>query len=432
MENRIIVTGSGVNSNRFCAQKLLCAFGPILFLVISILLSGCKDNPTHPIPSSNEGMTLIYMDSVFVLGSDRISNRIVIRVEPPELAEDRTMYCQISGGHVSTHFRLYDDGSLNRVEDNIRFADTSSHDQAADDGLFTRWINSRFTVNSGDYLFTFFLTGVPPPDTIRVTVTVQPNSSPGISSFTLPDSINSGNHGQLFTATVFDEEGFSDVVEVHLNRYNSISLSTSAATYNMSRTNDSTWTWGNTPGIAVGVSTGYSYYTVTAFDFIGLILGDSVESQPDSCWLENLPPHIISVEGPEEVILPEVDSTKFHYIITVSDDQGNYDLDSLLLILSDIDGVLGGFVYFDDGDLSSFDSVAYDGRYTATFSVTPDKTPGRLFTFEWIPTDKSSQHGESFFTTLIFLPSQSTPQPSPFIRHQNNQNGSSHFVNVFN
>jgi hypothetical protein len=372
---------------------LFLAVGIVLFLI------GChhKDNPVQP----TETFRIVAVDSLWVLNAEQF-HRIVVGVSQTDNAESRSMICQISGGQTSTHFRLYDDGGFGRWHDSQGFADTLSGDQAPGDGLYTRMVTSKFTQTVGDYELSFYF--LPPPyspDTVKTTIHVRVNRSPQIQGFHKPDSIHSGVSDSLFSASVFDSNGVDDIVSVKLVRLGEGGR-VRELQFPMISSNGSTWTWPSIPSIATGLPTGMHYFTVRAADRILAQSNGFVESDSAFCWLENLPPRIISVLGPDTVYIPTGDTVYFHYTIDVRDDQGIHDQDSLLLILSDPNQEVAHFAYFDDG--TGIDSVANDGRFTAGFSASPISRTHVLFTFTWTPTDRSPQRGEGYQTSLILLP----------------------------
>jgi len=58
-------------------------------------------------------------------------------------------------------------------------------------------------------------------------------------------------------------------------------------------------------------------------------------------------------------------------------------------------------IYFDNGE--GIDSVALDGDYKAGFSVHSGNQDGITYTYEWTPTDKAGQRGETFSSVLVLM-----------------------------
>ena len=372
---------------------LLRRLASILIASLCVTLIGCPDDPILP-PPPPQGMTVISFDSIWVVDSEQM-HTISIRVEPPELAEDRQMRCQIRGSGVSTHFGLYDDGGHGHWYDAIGYADSISGDHSPGNGIFTRCVSSLFTGHEGEYDFIFALSGEPPPDTLTVSVNVRRNAVPEIISFDSPDSVRSGE-GLLFTTVVRDSNAKSDIFKVEL-----VCGDSGDFIHPMTPTNDDTWIFSD-PSIAAGLATGTHPVFVRTSDYYLEQIGQSVASDPVDVWLENLPPVIVDVVGPDTIWLPVEGVEIFDFEIIVNDDQGPGDLAGLLLHLTSTSDVDWDTLYYDDG--KGVDSTAGDGLYHAGFSITADKTPNVLYTFTWTPTDYSPQQGEPFVTTLLILP----------------------------
>ncbi len=366
----------------------------VLAAAISMaVLVGCSGNSILP-PPPPRGMTVVSLDSIWVVDSEQM-HAVSIRVEPPELAEGRAMLCQIVGDGVSTHFGLYDDGGHGRWYDSVGFADSISGDHSPGNGIFTRRVSSLFTRHEGEYNFIFALEGRPPPDTLAVSVNVRRNAVPEIVNFDFPDSVESGEE-LMFSAVVTDSNSQTDIVKVELvsGDFGDISLP-------MIPASEDTWIF-SSPSIAAGLATGSHPVFVRTSDYYLEQIGQSVESDPVDVWLENLPPEIMDVVGPDTIRLPVEGVETFGFEIVVVDDQGAGDLGGLLLQLTSTSGVEWDTLYYDDG--TGADSTAGDGLYHAGFSVNDRNTPNVLYTFTWTPTDRSPQQGQPFISTVLFLP----------------------------
>ncbi len=370
-----------------------------------IILIGCAESTTDPAPSPIPPMLeVVEMDSIWVLNSTTM-RRVSVKVASPSPVDGRSMTCRISGEGVSTSFRLYDDGGHGKWDDAPGFADNLSGDLAPSNAVFSRRINARFTNMDGEYFFSFTLDGGS-SDTAEVIVTVRSNSLPVVEYREAPDSILSGREGLSFYATVTDSDGIEDIVSVLL-----INERKHGSAIPMTSNDNIHWKWRNTFDVCAGLPTGSYGFHIQVADLCLDQVDEYVESDSKSCWLENLPPEVSEVVGPDTVWLPaEGDTNYFAYTIIVSDDQGPTDLDSLILVLSREDTVIvwdTTFFYFDDG--TGIDSIASDRRYSAGFRV--GSHPGGLsYTFAWTPTDRSPQRGETFYTTLIFVEHQDAVQ----------------------
>ncbi len=365
-----------------------------VILSVQLALSGCGEDSTGPGTEPPPVLTPVEVDSIWVLGSERM-HRIAVRVTPAEPSAGDEMACVIDGpGQVGT-FRMFDDGGFGRWVDAPDFADSLSGDHLPGDGVFARRINAAFADREGEYRFTFTLSSQPASDPLQVDVTVRRNSPPVFSVVIMPDSVPSGSRGLSFTAMVHDPDGDDDIASVGL-----IHPASPGLTYPMERTDDSVWVWLNEPSIAAGLTAGFYTFVIRASDYYLDQIDSWVESDPDSCWLENLPPAVVTVDGPDTVWVSPSDAVQFSYVISVTDDQGSLDLDSLLLVISDPDSVVEQYFYFDGVGL---DTVVGDGRFVAGFSADAGSRIGVVFTFAWTPTDRSPQRGETYYTTLIIL-----------------------------
>ena len=373
-----------------------------MMLPIYFVLSGCSEDSTGPEPEPSPVLIPVEVDSIWVLGSERMQ-RVAVSVSPVEAAAGQGMVCLISGSAREAEFRLYDDGGYGRWDDALNFADSLSGDHNPLDGVFTRRINARFAEREGDFKFLFALTSPADAESLGVKITVRRNSPPVFASVTVPDSVPSGSRGLPFTAVVHDPDGDGDIASVELLHLERLGVS-----YPMERRDDSTWLWLSEPSLAARLATGMYPFKVRMSDFYMKQTGDWVESDTVSCWFENLPPRVEVVEGFDTVWVSPLDTVLFDYLISVTDDQGLTDLDSLLLTISrpdDVDPdssvmVFRGF-YFDDG--TGLDTTAGDGRYVAGFSADSSSRIGVPFTFAWTPTDHSPQRGETYYTTLVIL-----------------------------
>jgi hypothetical protein len=370
--------------------------------VFVLLLTACPDNPTPPPPPLKPALSLISFDSLMVVGSPRYQ-LMAVKLYPINDAAGGELFCLIQGGDVSTHFRLYDDGELAVHYDNLGFTDSLSGDRVPGDGVFARRVSSRFTEREGEYLLTFSLPDSFGVDSLYAILTVRRNSEPDITGFTAPDSVPSGGEEAVFSALVGDADGWRDLANVAIVKLDGVERA-----WQMTRQDSLLWRWQGEPGIAAGIPTGSYLFVVRAQDYYLTLTGDFVASAIADVWLENLPPVVVSVDGPDTVWIPANDTALFDYRIEVRDDQGIADLDSLLLELSrpddanpDSNVVVWDTTYFDDGEW--LDSLAGDGIYTAGFSATPSNRTGVPFTFRWTPTDRSPQRGESYYTTLVLL-----------------------------
>ena len=381
---------------RFINRKNSTTEAVISAVICLLLLSGCSDPISTPITDRLEkGLKAVQLDSIWIVNSEWM-HTISISVNPPNIAAGREMLCQIRSEQVSTHFRLYDDGSYGHWEDAAGFADSISGDQVPGNAVYTRRVNSLFARQEGEYHFLFALSDGEPPDTLEEIITLSNNSLPQIVDLEYPDSVWSGVMADPFNAVVTDSNGLDDIVRVELllgewfDRQHLI-------TYR----GENTWELGAS-SVAARLPTGEHPFYIRVYDhYLNQIL-QPVESDHYIVWLENLPPRVMDVVGPDTVWLPETGSDTFEYRIIVNDDQGVGDLGGLELVLSDTAEVKLERTYFDDG--AQPDSVSGDGEFHAGFTVADTAKTGILYTFAWTPSDLSPQSGETYYNTLIFMP----------------------------
>ncbi|NQT35149.1 hypothetical protein HQ587_08165 [bacterium] len=365
-------------------------------VICLLLLSGCSDPISTPIPDPHEkGLNAVVLDSIWIVNSEWM-HTISISVYPPNIAAGREMLCQIRSEQVSTHFRLYDDGSYGRWEDAAGFADSISGDQIPGNAVYTRRINSLFAIHEGEYHFLFALSGGEPPDTLEMIITLSNNSLPQIFDIEYPDSVLSGVMADPFNVVVADSNGLDDIVRVELLLGEWFDRQ-----HLMTYGGENTWELGAS-SVAARLPTGEHPFCIRVYDHYLNQIHQPVASDYYTVWLENLPPRVTEVAGPDTVWLPETGSDTFEYRIIVNDDQGVGDLGGLELVLSDTAGVILERTYFDDGSYPG--SIAGDWKFHAGFTVVDTAKTGILYTFAWTPTDLSPQSGETYYNTLIFMP----------------------------
>jgi len=257
-------------------------------------------------------------------------------------------------------------------------------------------LSSRFTTIEGLYNLKIDVSGTPAVDMLKKSITIRLNQPPQIKSTLIPDSIPSGARDSLFKVTVVDADGVEDVSSVQLIQKRP---SGGEESYSMFKQNDSLWVYRNRPEIAKWIPTGWVTFQFKVTD----LYQNQTISPVDSVFLTNLPPEISAVDGVDTIRLGPTDSLYFYYFISVRDDQGVQDLDTLKLHFKSPDRPTFLFTYLDNGDTTKFDSTANDGRYTAWFKADSTSRRDVLFTFDWIPTDRTGQQGETVTRTLIIL-----------------------------
>ncbi len=377
-----------------------CLLIPALTLLIFIM--GCPRKTPLPI-DIQAGLEIVELDTIWVYSSSH-KRLVSVRLAPVEQAVDREMRCFITGGLSGTHFQLYDDGNFGRWRDSEGFADTLSGDQVPGDGVFSRRVSSGFAMNEGTYMFTFVPSDSPPPDPIEAQITIRENSPPVILTYSFPDSIHSGESGLEFSAVVLDPEGSEDIARVQMFLMSGDQASTRDTIHSFIRIDDSTWCWNSRPEIAAGLLTGDYPVSIRANDYYLSQLHEWSYGDTTVIWLENLPPRIESVTGPDTIWIPPDDTTTifFDYEITVHDDQTPRDLDHLHLLMIRPGKTPWENDYLDDGEFP--DTMAHDGVFTAGFSVNDQNETGVTYTLNWSPVDRAEQEGGVVTTLLTIMP----------------------------
>lgn len=388
--------------------------GALLLGVLALALSGCPD--PSPTPIEQHGFLLVELDTVWVLGAERY-HRIVMRAFPVGWGAGRELRCQIVGGGVATHFQLYDDGSSRIRHDSEGFADTLSGDALAGDGVYTRRVNEGFASNEGRFNLLFAFADPPVSgDTLRSSVRIVRNSAPVVISFSTPDSIRSGHAASedSVQVVVLDPDGQNDVKSVTVEAIaQEADIEQQFYVAAMDRKNDTTWSLKLPASVAVGAVTGVYEFRPFVRDWILSQAGErAVRGDSSLIWLENLPPRIQNVTGPDTVWVTLNDTTRFQFDVRVADDQSTLDLLFLEMNLTrrndtdDEDVLLLRKEYFDDGgfaDSTSLDTLAGDGVFSAGFSADRNSRRGIPFTFAWNAFDKTGQSGDTIKSVMVIM-----------------------------
>ncbi len=393
----------------------------LLTLIFAVAFLGCDDNgPNIPYVPPND-LHIVELDTIWALHSERMQ-RIAIRMSAANEYTDRDMICIITYPSGSnTHFRMYDDGNFGVWNDALGYADTLSGDSAPGDGIYSRRISAKFAPSAGQYRLTFALSDSPPPDSVIAIVTVRESFPPAIVSFTHPDSIRSGQAGGQFTLEVGDPEGYGDIYDAELIIYRTVPASNNFVPILMQHPVDSLWSYSSEPNISVGLPTGNYPVVARVRDYYLKQSNDWVYSDTTGIWLENKPPHVSSLEGLDTVFVPGLgndDTIYFNFNISVADDQGVTDLDTLFLSLRKDDIEIWQHGYIDGLEL---DTVALDGIFVAGFSANAGNSVDVNYTFRWTPSDRTGQRG-GYFENTVYFQRDSNNWAAP---QDNNENGES-------
>ncbi len=381
------------------------AVSVVIFIWFSAMwFSGCDEsNPVPPVFIPQE-LRIVELDSVWAYQSPRMQ-RIAVKMSVFEASADRDMLCLITTPLGSTHhFRMHDDGGYGVWEDALGFADSLTGDASPGDGVYSRRISAKFAAQTGHYLFRFVLENSPPPDTIQAIVNVRESSDPAIVRFSYPDSLPSGADNRNFILETADPEGNLDVSDAELVLFRTTPPRANYAPFSFPRVADSLWAMTSKPEMAVGLSTGTYPLCVRIRDYYHKQHGDWIWGDTTFIFLENRPPRVLDVTGPDTVALPPMgspDTLVFFYYTRVHDDQTPYDLDSLHVRITR-EGMTPWEGAYADGH-GSPDDVPLDGIFVIGFSVNAGNPDSVLYQLEWIPTDLAGQIGPSYFTHLYIV-----------------------------
>ena len=383
-------------------MSIISQGGYFLIALIGLTMAvGCSKSSHKPDPPVS-GLSLIQLDSVWVYNSE-LMRKVVVRAENIDLTNRTILGMIVAENGDSLQFRLYDDGNEGDWNDADQFAAGSSGDIVPGDFVFARQINSQFADNTGEYSFSFTLSESNSPELLITEILVRHNSPPDFISHSEDDSVFSGGFGDIFTVTLADAEGQGDIVGSEVVIFRSTPPSGNASYFDMHRSLNNQWSWNDKAPISTGLMTGVYPAAFRAQDKYLHQIDGWAYSDTFSVWLENLPPSITSVEGPDTIWIPRQggDTVYFDFSVIVEDDQGVTDLDTLYLNLFIADsGEVWRNFYIDGWGL--LDTIALDGIYRPGFSADSSNTTPRTFLFKWTPIDKTGQRGEVFETYLVF------------------------------
>lgn len=361
-------------------------------------------------------------DAIWVLG-DLSFKRVAVSIEGTFYPPPDSLSGFIISRAETTTFTLWDDGSALPLTP-LPFTETRSGDLWPGDGVYSRTLNSLFAAAADTYELQITLPTSPRERAISKKVTVRTNTPPLIISWSSPESLYSGDSAEVI-AQLTDEDGFADITH---SEWVLLKARPIASTWALRTSTSPQWKAVLSPAAAAATPTGSYPSFLRIADRWMSQRGEWVTSDTHRVWVENSPPSISYVLGPDTIWLGAHDTIRFQYTIGVEDLQTALDLDTLFLTISDTSRVVARFFYFDDG--GGLDSLPGDGLYQAGFSADPSSRTGIPFTFSWEPSDKSPQRGSSFTTTLILLryPSHGSPDPQPFPPVQHHCSGRTFFL----
>ncbi|MFN3822002.1 MAG: hypothetical protein ACK4OO_06670, partial [bacterium] len=289
-------------------------------------LWGCQSSsPTSP----SYRLSWVECERTWKWGEETY-RRISVKWEGRSISPPESLIAYIFNTSDTVSFSLWDDGS-SRIITSESFSRDRSEDLWFGDHIYTRAINALFAPSPGLYTLTISPPSEPMLFNLSTSLMVRSNNFPVILQWSHPDSFFSGFGGTV-SATISDSEGQGDIIRVEWVVLKDRPLRDLWALRPLS---DTLWIGDISPAIGMGTHTGAypSFLRVADQWMVGK--GLWVTSDTQRVWLENLPPQITSVTGPETLWVGEEDTIRFQYLLHVKDPQTTEDLDSLLLTIWD-------------------------------------------------------------------------------------------------
>jgi hypothetical protein len=322
-------------------------------LLLLPLLIGCtkqEDSPLAPAPPFESQWrsrlsNLVFGTTVF----DTVQVE-VLAVSPQAVDSVIGVVITSLGQNVAT-FHLYDDASAFLRSDAPDFASSRSGDLVANNGYFTRLINSRFADSAGTYYIAVQAwrdheIAWTPQDTIIISLSLPPQ----ISNLNLPDTLYSGFSPYQISLQAFDPDAaFGDsVVSVQMTLYTNSGTPLGDP---MPLTALDQINFGHTISgdFAVGLDSNFYTFAFRAYDTFNLIS----DSLGKSVYIENRPPYLADPVLPDTVIKPQSGSINFLITVRTWDDQTVLDINDVELRSLKPDGQWSNngnpFPMFDNG-----------------------------------------------------------------------------------
>jgi hypothetical protein len=372
--------------------QYLCLIAPVLLL----FGAGCSKNDNSPlnppvVPTATWQATLPNL----VLG-DSSYFPISVQVNGIQSEQIDSVACIISNNIPLpvAYVRLYDDGSAYDLTDNLTFASLHSGDNVPHDGIFSRSINSFFTLQSGTFtLQTICWIGNGDFTTPTYNISVSSDAPPIVSNLSMPDSLLSGFAPVQINIQAIDPDSASGdhIAAVQMRLYNPSGDPTDSI-YSLIHAAGSAYNLPLVAAFAAGHPTGNYTFSIYAYDTYNL----HSDTSSQTVYMENLPPHLTDVILPDTIVRPiPGDTTYFPIMVRGWDDQGAGDINSVVLQALKPDLSWGPVVdMFDNGNLQVYgDSLAGDSVYTRVVSIWPSNLLG-LYQFHFRSTDHAGNQNE--------------------------------------
>lgn len=375
-------------------------------LLLLLLLTGCtkqEDSPLAPAPSFESQWrsrlsNLVFGTSVY----DTV--QVEVLAVSPQAVDSVLGVITTSLGQIAATFHLYDDASAFLLSDASDFASSHSGDLVANNGYFTRLINSQFADSAGTYYIAVQAwsnheIAWSPQDTIIISLSLPPQ----ISNLNLPDTLYSGFSPYQISLQAFDPDAaFGDsVVSVQMTLYTNSGapLGDPTPLTALDQIN-----FGHTisADFAVGLDSNFYTFAFRAYDTFSMIS----DSLGKSVYIENQAPHLADPVLPDTVTKPQSGNINFPITIHAWDDQTVLDINDVELRSRKPDGQWSNngnpFAMFDNGlpfvdslwaSGYAGDEVAGDSIYTMTAFMDTNAQLG-LYHFYLRATDLAGNENE--------------------------------------
>ncbi|MBC8204658.1 hypothetical protein ISS30_09185 [bacterium] len=352
----------------------------ILAAVISIalILSSCSEEDSGILeeqynPPQVESIS-IPENMAFGLDEYKIF-RVIITGE----AQGSEVFCTIiSGGQSAADFQLYDDAGYNVIVDYPEYLSENSGDVVANDGIFTRRVNSLFADNNAVYDVVFTVVDAN-SDTIYyndnspLTINVYENAPPSLTIPNLPAVLDSTTLPHSLQTTVIDPQGREDIDSVYCELFQN--LLPIGRTFSLQDPEmDSIFTYYIDSTFAAGLSGDYQF-VFKAVDILGAV-SPPIEM---TASIANYSPYLNNpaISPDSIIILPEIgEITEVVITVSAGDYQGLGDIDTVTMDIERPSGLMSyDYPMADNGlpfDTTKLllgyygDETAGDGVFTTT------------------------------------------------------------------
>lgn len=310
-------------------------------------------------------------------------------------------------GQEIVDFHLYDDASYYAHDDNLQFCHQYSGDLIANNGTFSRQINSLFASDKGQYSFVANVWyDNQNSTTTEHSIMVATSVPPVLSDLVFPDSLLSGNADQSISLKVVETDDFDTIRSVEMILYSPAGIILDSTELEEL---DGPSYYGTilSAAYSAGYASGLYTFNFRAWDSFN-VASDSLGVK---CYIENCAPFLTELSLPDTV----VPDTSFLITVRCWDEQTIADIAEVSLQARKPDLTYGSvFQLFDNGlEFIAGDSlwaagfmgdeVEGDSIYTMTAFIDQDNLIG---TYEFFirAYDKAGNERELIDTLVVVAP----------------------------